>query len=233
MGNIQVINERYIVREGERELLPDLAKGIAIFLVVWGHAIQYFHGINYDYWHDVIFEIIYGFHMPVFALISGYLMAKTYDVRKPKQQILKKAKQLLLPYFVWGFILSLISSFLDLRIQGFNLYEFILLVAKGTITSPLWFLLAIFIGECTIIVGQCISKSRFQIVFYVTVILSTLFWTRLHTAGFVLSFFIIGFGISNLKFKYIYIYINAYIYFNDYVLDKGLLHIYNGIKYIR
>ena len=29
-------------RVRERELLPDLVKALAVFLVVWGHNIQYF-----------------------------------------------------------------------------------------------------------------------------------------------------------------------------------------------
>ena len=156
--------------------------------------------------------------MPVFALISGYLMAKTYNDREPKKQIIKKVKQLLLPYFVWGFILSLISNLVELCVQNINLYEFIFQVAKGTIASPLWFLLAIFIGECAIIIGQFIPNIHLQKAFYVAVILSTLFWTRFQSEGFVLPFFIIGFGISKHKCKFKYIYIYIYILASAYIL---------------
>ncbi|WP_418290882.1 hypothetical protein [Massilicoli timonensis] len=43
------------IHGGGRELLPDAIKALAIILVVWGHAIQYFHGHSYDYWNDPVF----------------------------------------------------------------------------------------------------------------------------------------------------------------------------------
>ena len=94
------------VSQKDRELLPDIVIGIAILLVIWGHSIQYFHGIDYDYWYDPIFELIYGFHMPLFALVNRYLMSKTYRKRTVSQQLLRKSKQFLIPYCVWGFLYS-------------------------------------------------------------------------------------------------------------------------------
>ena len=46
----------------------DIARGLAIFLVVWGHTLT--SGMKR--------QVIYGFHMPLFFIISGALL-------KPKQ----------------------------------------------------------------------------------------------------------------------------------------------------
>lgn len=46
----------------------DIAKGIGIILVILGHS-----GVNSE-----IKDFIYGFHMPLFFVISGYL----YNVDK-------------------------------------------------------------------------------------------------------------------------------------------------------
>lgn len=44
----------------------DRLKGIAIYLVVVGHLIQ-FNVVNFE--HNVLFCFIYSFHMPLFMLL--------------------------------------------------------------------------------------------------------------------------------------------------------------------
>ena len=56
--------------EKKRDISFDIAKGIAIFLVVWGHVLQ--QGIPAAVEEHYIFKTIYAFHMPLFAVISGY-----------------------------------------------------------------------------------------------------------------------------------------------------------------
>jgi fucose 4-O-acetylase-like acetyltransferase len=73
-----------------REKWIDIARGILIILVVFGHSafIQY-----YSNWHS----IIYWFHMPSFFFLSGYVF-------KPKENYGQQAKRitmrLLLPYAI-------------------------------------------------------------------------------------------------------------------------------------
>ena len=75
----------------------DHAKAMAIILVVAGHFVQsYCPDLN------VIFKIIYSFHMPAFFVLSGFLFSE----KKPfKNFIVKKAKSLLLPYVVFSALL--------------------------------------------------------------------------------------------------------------------------------
>ncbi len=102
----------------EREFLPDILKAIAIFLMVWGHSIQYFHGSAYDFQNDFIFKLIYGFHMPLFAFISGYFFAYTVNRYKSLEVMKKKAVSLLLPCLTWGVILGAMNIAKDIVISN-------------------------------------------------------------------------------------------------------------------
>lgn len=61
----------------ERSSYLDLVKAFAIICVVVGHCIQYGSGARYlsdgSYFLNVVFKVIYSFHMPLFMLVSGYL----------------------------------------------------------------------------------------------------------------------------------------------------------------
>lgn len=61
----------------QRNSFIDFVKGVLIFLVVLGHCIQYGSGKYYftrqSYFENILFKIIYSFHMPLFSLISGFL----------------------------------------------------------------------------------------------------------------------------------------------------------------
>ena len=60
-----------------REPLIDVAKGIAILLVLLGHTIQFASGEEFEkaslFYNNIVFKTIYSFHMPLFMVISGYL----------------------------------------------------------------------------------------------------------------------------------------------------------------
>ncbi|MFD1421196.1 acyltransferase family protein [Lactiplantibacillus songbeiensis] len=83
----------------------DSARGIAIILVVYGHALEgtfYSVGMNqqsYDWQHG----IIYAFHMPLFFLISGFFIA-SWLKRQPAIALKQKAVALLIPYVIWSII---------------------------------------------------------------------------------------------------------------------------------
>lgn len=49
----------------------DGLRGIAIMLVVIGHVIQYVFSPN-TFDDNLLFRVIYSFHMPLFMFISGY-----------------------------------------------------------------------------------------------------------------------------------------------------------------
>ena len=89
----------------------DAIKGLAIFLMVVGHAVAW----NYADYNEVcifrpeqsinvklggvIWQLIYSFHMPLFFMVSGFLTYKAYRWTDFPLYVRKKAVRLLLPWF--------------------------------------------------------------------------------------------------------------------------------------
>ena len=86
----------------EREKWVDAVKGLAIYLVILGHSIQYATTRDYYYAKNSIFQIIYSFHMPLFMMMSGYLFAYSISKYSIKDGIIAKIKGILIPCIVWG-----------------------------------------------------------------------------------------------------------------------------------
>lgn len=112
----------------------DLCKVLAMFLVVWGHAIQHFiYGME-GFAHDAVWRFIQSFHMPLFMMIAGFFSSSSmklsfWDLVK------KKAKQLILPCVSWG-----VLSFVLLHFTLGNNLSFL-----TTIIENFWFLKSVFI----------------------------------------------------------------------------------------
>ena len=93
----------------------DVAKGLAIFLVVVGHiAIPGIEPllVGNDFYF-ILRKAIYSFHMPFFMFLSGMIFYYTY---KPVNNftdylsyLLKKAKRILLPFIIFGTLIVLIK----------------------------------------------------------------------------------------------------------------------------
>ena len=140
----------------------DVLKGLAILLVVMGHVCQMRFPISGKWLAD----IIYSFHMPFFLFLSGLFARKAIEAADNRQTmafVIRKAKQLLLPFVIWMFLWCVIKGdsitiFLD---GGFiywylpTLFEFLLLFCSLRYLSnamkirqrffPLLLLLSIFL----------------------------------------------------------------------------------------
>jgi polysaccharide biosynthesis protein PslL len=83
-----------------RLLTVDVARGLGILLVVLGHNTLFresSHGL---------YEAIYLFHMPLFFFVSGI----TFRVTSPGETVRKRARALLVPYFMMGAIAVLLGA---------------------------------------------------------------------------------------------------------------------------
>lgn len=106
----------------ERIKFLDSAKGLAICLMVFAHAIAW----NLADYQSVIsinstqsdknlvagllWQFIYSFHMPLFFLISGYLTSEPIK-EQYFNKIFRRSKQLLIPYIASGFIMLFIRGY--------------------------------------------------------------------------------------------------------------------------
>ncbi|MDO7881461.1 acyltransferase family protein [Salinibacterium soli] len=106
----------------------DNARFLCIVLVVTGHAIQ---RLTYDSDNAlVLYLFIYAFHMPAFAMISGYFSKASPPTTRTMKKVLT---DILLPYFIMETIWTVVQFLVEGK-QEFN-------PSKPSWT--LWFLLAL------------------------------------------------------------------------------------------
>ena len=98
----------------ERNMRIDCMKGILIFLVIFGHSIQYGSGKKFlleeCYFEDILFKIIYTFHMPCFGILSGLLYYR-YVRGRTFLKKMQKVWKLLLPMLGFAVINVAISLY--------------------------------------------------------------------------------------------------------------------------
>lgn len=85
---------------GGRDIRIDIIKGVAMFLTLWGHFIQTML-MDASYFSNPAFKVIYSFHMPLFALVSGYLFYATMQRQSLRQVLMTRITGILIPIMVW------------------------------------------------------------------------------------------------------------------------------------
>ncbi len=132
----------------ERNRALDIAKGIAIILVVIGHAVPDSttrQGISSG-GLALLHSLIYSFHMPLFFLISGYFVDTLSEKFTRKQQIWKKFQRLMVPYIFVGLAYMpcklLLSQFANKPFELSNLWKMVIGVNPD---GELWFLYSLFV----------------------------------------------------------------------------------------
>jgi fucose 4-O-acetylase-like acetyltransferase len=103
MNNLAFTQERQDTRKtmkDKRNKQLDGVKGFGIILVVLGHIVVYSNPENFR--NNLLFNLIYSFHMPLFFFLSGYLAFDLYD-RPTITWITRKFVQLVIPYSIFTF----------------------------------------------------------------------------------------------------------------------------------
>lgn len=156
--------ERLRPRTAEnRMVFADGARGCMILLMLIGHADP----------PKLLFKLIYGFHMPFFFLLSGYLYNAEKYARTPFLSYCKlRYKSYVVPYFLYAFCNLLVNIPIELR-QGITGKALLTSTAKHVFwivyaigdkaktpnCTPLWYLPCLFLC-CLLFYGlQCIPKE--------------------------------------------------------------------------
>lgn len=132
-----------------------IAKGLAIFLVVFGHIVTGTPPQGNE-WYTSIRASIYTFHMPFFIYLSGYVYYyRQFHVRawdNISGFILRRAKRLLIPFFIFGLIIILgkhvMSQIIHVDNYGENIFEDIINLIWNTRYSAaksVWFIFSLFL----------------------------------------------------------------------------------------
>jgi len=123
----------------------DMAKGFGIILVVLGHI---------EYVSEPLRAWISSFHMPLFFMISGMLIAlKQEDEKDLQALIVKKAKGIIVPY-LWFSLIYIPIDIMNLYINNVDMHTFIQNILDSATfsgVSVMWFLPALFIAEVTVL----------------------------------------------------------------------------------
>lgn len=89
----------------------DVATGIAISLVVFGHLL--FPESAHITWYVEVRALIYKFHMPFFMFLSGFIIHYSYQKKPPtsyQQYVLKKWRRFFPPYLIFAFLFMILEN---------------------------------------------------------------------------------------------------------------------------
>lgn len=129
----------------------DFLKMFAIFMVLWGHAIQ--HLQTGEVWNEPMHKIIYSFHLPLFMMIAGFFSLSSMNLHF-LDFVKKKGVQLLLPCLMWGLILyvliAIMDNFLGAQISYSPFFVFF---------QHFWFLKSLFVCYLIAYLGNKICRS--------------------------------------------------------------------------
>lgn len=140
-----------------RIVFLDFVKFIAIYLVVFAHTVTY--GVISDGITCHIHNVIYAFHMPLFAIVSGYFFKSNIHW---KPFIKKKIWTLLYPIIFWAFIYSIFILRLpnDISSHNFHMQAYLrdFLIA---VKDMGWFLKALFL--CYVSLNVCMAIKNMSV----------------------------------------------------------------------
>lgn len=150
----------------------DMAKGLGMILVLIGH-LQGDSIFTFSPYIQPLCVYIFSFHMPMFFIISGLLLAIKQDEIKPFKEIAKRRfKGIMIPYFWFSFfyILVVVAALIKKEVAYQTLLVNLWYIVSGYGMNVLWFLPAIYFGELLFIFLR--RKVREHRIFLAIVILS-------------------------------------------------------------
>ena len=127
----------------------DMAKGLGMILVLIGH-LQGDSIFTFSPYIQPLCVYFFSFHMPMFFIISGILLAVKQDEKKPVKDIAKRRfKGIMIPYFWFSFfyLLVVVVALFKGEIAYQTLLVNLFYVISGYGMNVLWFLPAIYFGE--------------------------------------------------------------------------------------
>lgn len=171
----------------------DVLKCIAIYLVVWGHCIQFMSPATYI--NDPMIRLIYSFHMPLFMMISGYFAWHSMQMSFGKM-LLKKARNLILPNFMWAIVISSLSFVISFLIWDYKgepnpniIKRFIFFF-----WSDLWFLKTLFV--CYILAFIWRNFPKYKIIGLMISILLSHIVGSINLLSLMYPCFLVGMGLQ-------------------------------------
>ena len=143
----------------------DVAKGIGILLVVYGHVARGLMngGVPMDRtWFSTVDATIYAFHMPLFFLLSGWFFLGSMTRRGPRDYLATRVATVLYPYVLW----SLLQGGIELAMSRYTSHPLQVSEVLALAWAPraqFWFLYALFLIS-VIALLMCVRHPRAGVV---------------------------------------------------------------------
>lgn len=150
----------------------DMTKGLGMILVLIGH-LQGDSIFTFSPYIQPLCVFIFSFHMPMFFIVSGILLAIKNDEVKPLKEVAKSRFQgIMIPYlwFSLFYLIVVVVALIKGEIAVQTLYLNIWYVISGYGMNVLWFLPALYLGELLFILLR--RRIRDHIPFTTVVVLS-------------------------------------------------------------
>ncbi|QYR63957.1 acyltransferase family protein [Fusobacterium animalis] len=171
--------------------------------MILGHCIQNGNGKIFLekqlFWDDYFFKFIYSFHMPLFALISGYFLNLSTNKYELKVGILKKINYLFPPIVIFGVYRYFLSR--CLIIKDDIIFKFVDLIF--TILKGYWFLWSILYFSIIIFIVKYIFNDSIKIYVALFLILfiipNEIHTVKTSTILFLYPFILVGYFFSKYQ----------------------------------
>lgn len=130
-------------RNHNRKQWLDIAKGIAIILMVIGHTSI----------PNIASNFIYAFHMPLFFIASGF--TSNFKKHSPSSYMKHKFRIIILPFLIYSVIVSIM-------LHAIGQMNFIHLLSNGWEGYALWFIPVLFLASILAMLTSHVGNAPFR-----------------------------------------------------------------------
>lgn len=156
------------IYRAQRSVYMDVIKGVTIILVTVGHVIQNGGGNEFLteqlFYENFVFRLIYSFHMPIFAIVSGWFVYSSIIKRTAIENIFNQLHSHFIPLVFWTILIKLLNQVLMLFYGEKICWNNFFLTLPYSILNYFWFLWAVFINSVILIGIYFIFKNKLQII---------------------------------------------------------------------
>lgn len=152
----------------------DLAKGLAIAMIVYRHTITgiWDAGIPMDFlYYDISVQVGLTFRMPLYFMLSGIFFRRSVQKRGPLGYTMHKVNTIMYPYFVWSIILMTLQMIFSNYVNG----QFTTLSDWATMFydpwGHWWFLYVLFVVSVLYMSLDHVLKGNKQLILLICVVL--------------------------------------------------------------
>lgn len=193
--------EKTMVKD-DKPYFINMVKGFAIFLMLYGHCIQYCAAESeIVFYENLAFNVIYSFHMPLFMLISGYLFYFSFSKYSFQQLLSRRIQSLIQPIICGSILIFLLTD----GIMAVVSRDFGRLFDGGWLEklSSIWFLWSVLAASIVVaIVYKSISNPVLRVLALIFGSVVVAFFPNAAENLFMYPYFVVGFYFAQHKNSY-------------------------------